>query len=118
VNNMFSKAAIWVVVALVLFTLFKQFEGKAGTSGMASVPYSEFLDEVKAKHIKEVTIDDSTRTVIAVTTEGKKSSRKVLSLIVGLSVTWLLMALSLIASLLKSNRSYRKCLFPGFRCFC
>jgi len=72
VNNMFSKAAIWVVVALVLFTLFKQFEGKAGTSGMASVPYSEFLDEVKAKHIKEVTIDDSTRTVIAVTTEGKK----------------------------------------------
>ncbi len=71
-NNMFSKAAIWVVVALVLFTLFKQFEGKAGTSGMASVPYSEFLDEVKAKHIKEVTIDDSTRTVIAVTTEGKK----------------------------------------------
>jgi len=72
VNNMFSKAAIWVVVALVLFTLFKQFEGKAGTSGMASVPYSEFLDEVKAKHIKEVTIDDSTRTVTAVTTEGKK----------------------------------------------
>ncbi|MFZ6686230.1 ATP-dependent zinc metalloprotease FtsH [Undibacterium sp. SXout11W] len=71
-NNMFSKAAIWVVVALVLFTLFKQFEGKAGTSGMASVPYSEFLDEVKAKHIKEVTIDDSTRTVIAVTNEGKK----------------------------------------------
>ena len=71
-NNMFSKAAIWVVVALVLFTLFKQFEGKAGTSGMASVPYSEFLDEVKAKHIKEVTIDDSTRTVTAVTTEGKK----------------------------------------------
>ncbi|MFZ6861167.1 ATP-dependent zinc metalloprotease FtsH [Undibacterium sp. Ji67W] len=71
-NNMFSKAAIWVVVALVLFTLFKQFEGKAGTSGMAPVPYSEFLDEVKAKHIKEVTIDDSTRTVMAVTTEGKK----------------------------------------------
>ncbi|MBC3861760.1 ATP-dependent metallopeptidase FtsH/Yme1/Tma family protein [Undibacterium jejuense] len=71
-NNMFSKAAIWVVVAMVLFMLFKEFGGKAGTSGMAAVPYSEFLDEVKAKHIKEVTIDDSTRTVTAVTTEGKK----------------------------------------------
>ena len=71
-NNMFSKAAIWVVVAMVLFMLFKQFEGKAGTSGMASVPYSEFLDEVKSKHIKEATIDDANRTVTAVTTEGKK----------------------------------------------
>jgi len=72
VNNMFSKAAIWVVVALVLFTLFKQFEGKSIGAGMASVPYSEFLEEVKAKHIKEATIDDANRTVTAVTTDGKK----------------------------------------------
>jgi cell division protease FtsH len=68
---MFSKAAIWVVVALVLFTLFKQFEGKSIGAGMASVPYSEFLEEVKAKHIKEATIDDANRTV-TVTTDGKK----------------------------------------------
>ncbi|NDI84285.1 MULTISPECIES: ATP-dependent zinc metalloprotease FtsH [Undibacterium] len=71
-NNMFSKAAIWVVVALVLFTLFKQFEGKSGSIGVTSVPYSEFLEEVKAKHIKEATIDDANRTVTAVTTDGKK----------------------------------------------
>ncbi|MBC3870092.1 ATP-dependent zinc metalloprotease FtsH [Undibacterium oligocarboniphilum] len=71
-NNMFSKAAIWVVVALVLFTLFKQFEGKSIGTGMASVPYSEFLDEVKAKHIKEATIDDANRTVTAITSDGKK----------------------------------------------
>nr|WP_218132021.1 ATP-dependent zinc metalloprotease FtsH [Undibacterium oligocarboniphilum] len=69
---MFSKAAIWVVVALVLFTLFKQFEGKSIGTGMASVPYSEFLDEVKAKHIKEATIDDANRTVTAITSDGKK----------------------------------------------
>ncbi|MBC3930296.1 ATP-dependent metallopeptidase FtsH/Yme1/Tma family protein [Undibacterium sp. CY22W] len=69
---MFSKAAIWVVVALVLFTLFKQFEGKSGSIGVTSVPYSEFLEEVKAKHIKEATIDDANRTVTAVTTDGKK----------------------------------------------
>jgi len=24
-NNMFSKAAVWLVIALVLFTVFKQF---------------------------------------------------------------------------------------------
>lgn len=71
-NNMFSKAAIWVVVALVLFTLFKQFDGKSIGAGMTPIPYSEFLDEVRAKHIKEATIDDANRTVIATTTDGKK----------------------------------------------
>ncbi|MFZ6655975.1 ATP-dependent zinc metalloprotease FtsH [Undibacterium sp. TJN19] len=71
-NNMFSKAAIWVVVALVLFTLFKEFGGKSIGSGVASIPYSEFLDEVKSKHIKEATIDDANRTVVATTNDGKK----------------------------------------------
>ncbi|MEF9943599.1 MAG: hypothetical protein RR758_05395, partial [Burkholderiaceae bacterium] len=27
-NNMLAKAAIWRVIALVLFTVFKQFEGR------------------------------------------------------------------------------------------
>ena len=27
-NNLFAKAAIWLVIALVLFTVFKQFEGR------------------------------------------------------------------------------------------
>ncbi|MBI3284494.1 MAG: ATP-dependent metallopeptidase FtsH/Yme1/Tma family protein [Burkholderiales bacterium] len=71
-NNMFSKAAIWVVVALVLFTLFKQFDGKSIGSGAVSMPYSEFLDEVRAKHIKEATIDDANRTVVATTADGKR----------------------------------------------
>ncbi|GGX28959.1 ATP-dependent zinc metalloprotease FtsH [Undibacterium squillarum] len=70
-NNMFSKAAIWVVVALVLFTLFKQFESKSANIG-ASVPYSEFLERVKNNRIKEATIDEAARTVTAVTTEGTK----------------------------------------------
>ena len=26
VNNAFSKAAVWVIIALVLFTVFRQFE--------------------------------------------------------------------------------------------
>jgi cell division protease FtsH len=67
---MFSKAAIWVVIALVLFTVFKQFDGRTLTGGATPVPYSDFLDEVKSKHIKDATIED--RTIVATTTDGKK----------------------------------------------
>ena len=69
-NNMFSKAAIWVVVAMVLFMVFKQFDSKSLSGGATSVPYSDFLDEVKAKHIKDATIED--RLIVATTTDGKK----------------------------------------------
>jgi len=67
---MFSKAAIWVVIALVLFTVFKQFDGRTLSGGATAVPYSDFLDEVKSKHIKEATIED--RTILATTQEGKR----------------------------------------------
>jgi cell division protease FtsH len=70
VNNMFSKAAIWVVIALVLFTVFKQFDGRTLAGGATSVAYSDFLDEIKSKHIKEATIED--RMIVATTTDGKK----------------------------------------------
>ena len=69
-NNMFSKAAIWVVIALVLFTVFKQFDGRGMASGAQAVAYSDFLDEVKSKHIKDATIED--RSIIATTQDGKK----------------------------------------------
>jgi len=70
VNNMFSKAAIWVVIALVLFTVFKQFDERGIGGGATPIPYSDFLDEVKAQRIREATIED--RTIIAITNEGKK----------------------------------------------
>ena len=69
-NNMFSKAAIWVVIALVLFTVFKQFDGRGLSSGAQLVAYSDFLDEVKAKHVKDATIED--RSIVATTQDGKK----------------------------------------------
>jgi cell division protease FtsH len=67
---MFSKAAIWVVIALVLFTVFKQIESRGMSGGAAAMPYSDFLDEVKAKHLKEVIIED--RNITATTLDGKK----------------------------------------------
>ena len=69
-NNMFSKAAIWVVIALVLFTVFKQFDDRGIGGGATPIPYSDFLDEVNAQRIREATIED--RTIIAITNDGKK----------------------------------------------
>ena len=68
-NNMFSKAAIWVVIALVLFTVFKQFDERGISGGATPIAYSDFLDEVKAQRIREATIED--RTIIAITNDGK-----------------------------------------------
>src|SRR5438552_15358117 len=74
---MFSKTAIWVVIALVLFMVFKQFDGRGITTGASSIAYSDFLDEVKAKHIKDATIDEANRTIIATTQDGKRIKSQV-----------------------------------------
>src|SRR5512139_4347087 len=55
-NQWFSKVAVWLVIALVLFTVFKQFDRGASTAG--SIGYSEFLDEVRNKHIKSVILQE------------------------------------------------------------
>jgi cell division protease FtsH len=56
-NQWFSKIAVWMVIAMVLFTVFKQFDGRqAASSGYMG--YSEFLDEVKAQRIKSATISE------------------------------------------------------------
>ena len=54
-NQWFSKIAVWMVIAMVLFTVFKQFDGRQAV-GSGYLGYSEFLDEVKAQRIKSATI--------------------------------------------------------------
>ena len=54
---MFSKSAIWVVVALLLFMLFKQFDNHSVAAGAKTIAYSELLDDVKAHRIKDVVIE-------------------------------------------------------------
>ncbi len=53
-NNMFAKAAIWMVIALVLFTVFKQFESRQKPS--ENVSYTQFMDQAKAGQIKRVDV--------------------------------------------------------------
>ena len=51
-NQWFSKVAVWLVIALVLFTVFKQFD-RGATQGN-QIGYSDFLEEVRSKRIKSV----------------------------------------------------------------
>jgi cell division protease FtsH len=45
-NQWFSKVAVWLVIALVLFTVFKQFD--RGDDAGNQIGYSDFLEEVRA----------------------------------------------------------------------
>jgi len=59
-----------MVVALVLMTVFNQFNARQQQSSQATVDYSQFLDQVKQGHISKVTIEG--RTLKATTTDGKR----------------------------------------------
>jgi cell division protease FtsH len=56
-KELFSKFAVWVVIAMVLFTVFKQFDAKSGAQ-TGYVGYSDFLEEVRNKQFKTVTINE------------------------------------------------------------
>jgi len=58
VNNAFSKAAVWLVIALVLFTVFKQFDTRQTRSG--DIPYSQFMAEAADGRIDSVVVDGKT----------------------------------------------------------
>ncbi|MDI3512235.1 MAG: cell division protease FtsH [Betaproteobacteria bacterium] len=72
-NQWFSKIAVWMVIAMVLFTVFKQFDGR-GTAGAGYVGYSDFLDQVKAQQIKSATIQEgaSGTEIVALTQDDRR----------------------------------------------
>jgi len=61
------------VIALVLFTVFKQF-GTRGQAGNGYLAYSDFLEEVRGKRIKSATIQEGQggTEIIATTTDDRK----------------------------------------------
>ncbi|CDN87083.1 ATP-dependent zinc metalloprotease FtsH [Hydrogenophaga intermedia] len=72
-NQWFSKIAVWMVIAMVLFTVFKQFDGRA-SAGAGYIGYSEFLDQVKARQIKSATIQEGQggTEIVAVTQDDRR----------------------------------------------
>ncbi len=72
-NQWFSKIAVWMVIAMVLFTVFKQFDGRA-TTGAGSVAYSDFLEQVHSKQIKSATIQEGQggTEILAITQDDRR----------------------------------------------
>ena len=66
-NNMFKNLVIWLVIGMVLMTVFNQFNTRQATQ--APMDYSQFYEEVKAGRIAEVVIEG--RNLKAKTTDGK-----------------------------------------------
>ncbi|MGY8560237.1 ATP-dependent zinc metalloprotease FtsH [Paracidovorax citrulli] len=72
-NQWFSKIAVWLVIAMVLFTVFKQFDTRAGASA-GNIGYSEFLEEVRGGRIKNATIQEGQggTEIVATTNDDRK----------------------------------------------
>ena len=65
---MFKNMAIWLVIGIVLMTVFNQFNTRQAVLG--SLEYSQFLEEVKQGRVTKVVIQG--RTLEATTTDGKR----------------------------------------------
>ncbi len=65
---MFKNMAIWLVIGVVLMTVFNQFNTRQ--TALGSLEYSQFLEEVKQGRITKVVIQG--RTLEATTSDGKK----------------------------------------------
>ena len=72
-NQWFSKVAVWLVIAMVLFTVFKQFDTRVSASA-GHVGYSEFLSEVRNNRIKSATIQEGQggTEIVAVTNDDRR----------------------------------------------
>ena len=67
-NNTIKNIAIWVIVAIILMTVFNQFSNKNGSENQ--IVYSQFINEVKQGHVARVTIEG--RVLHGENTDGKK----------------------------------------------
>ena len=56
-NNLVKNVGIWLVIALVLMTLFNQFSGQQANN---TVPYSEFMDQAKQGQVRSAKVDGRT----------------------------------------------------------
>ena len=67
-NNLFKNLVVWLVIGLVLMTVFNQFNARQ--TAQTPMEYSQFLDEVKGGRIAKVLIEG--RVLKATTNDGKR----------------------------------------------
>ena len=116
-NNMFSKSAIWVVVALLLFMLFKQFDNHSVAGGSQDHRLFRAAGRGQGQRIKDVVIEG--RNITATRTDDTKVRTTATMLDRGLvgDLRQQRRAAST-SSRPKSHRSCSKSSFPGSRCCC
>ncbi|MFP5410069.1 MAG: ATP-dependent metallopeptidase FtsH/Yme1/Tma family protein, partial [Gammaproteobacteria bacterium] len=54
-NNLSKNIAIWLIIAVVLMTVFNQFGAQRTTQ--QQMPYSQFIEEVRQQQISKVVIE-------------------------------------------------------------
>src|SRR3990170_6327176 len=57
-NNLIKNVAIWLVMALVLITVFNQFSTRQ--TAQSIIPYSQFMEEVKQGRVKSALVEGRT----------------------------------------------------------
>ncbi len=67
-NNILRNIAIWLLVALVLMTVFNQFGGQR--SNDTQLVYSQFIEEVKSRNVAKVSIEG--HVLRGVSNDGKR----------------------------------------------
>ncbi len=69
-NNLFPKAAVWLIILVVLFSVFKSFD--KGSTRAGDMPYSEFMVAAKNGQVNSAEVDG--RTIRAEMKDGKKAT--------------------------------------------
>ena len=67
-NNLFKNLVVWLVIGMVLMTVFNQFNARQAVQ--TPMEYSQFLEEVKGGRIAKVLIEG--RVLKATTNDGKR----------------------------------------------
>lgn len=70
-NKIFSRIAVWALVGLVLFTVFRQYED-AYAPPRATISYTQFMEDAKAGKVRRVDIQGRTLIVTPQTGEEFK----------------------------------------------
>ena len=66
-NNLVKNVGIWLIIALVLMTLFNQFSSQQSSN---TIPYSEFMDQAKQGQVRSAKVDG--RTIRWLTNDDKR----------------------------------------------
>ena len=61
-NDMTKNIVLWVIIAVVLMTVFNSFNSPR--SNMPELSYSKFVEEVKSNNVKDVTLTEMGRSTI------------------------------------------------------